>query len=100
MSEFLQQAWRTLQARILSSKARCYQRVFDLAGDNAHEAERVLGDLRRFCRANQSTFDTEAAQAARLAGRREVWLRIANFLDLTDAQVRNLLEVEDDYAGE
>lgn len=45
-------------------------------------ADEVLRDLARFCRANQSTFHTDDRAHALAEGRREVWLRIANHLNL------------------
>jgi hypothetical protein len=43
----------------------------------------VLADLAKFCRAHQSTFHPDTHVAARLDGRREVWLRITQHLNLT-----------------
>lgn len=45
-------------------------------------ADEVLRDLARFCRANQSTFHVDDRAHAMAEGRREVWLRIANHLNL------------------
>lgn len=45
-------------------------------------AERVLIDLARFCRAHESTANPNPQVAARLDGRREVWLRICHHLKL------------------
>lgn len=45
--------------------------------------ERVLRDLAKFCRANETTFHPDARVSAGLEGRREVWLRIQNHLNLT-----------------
>lgn len=42
----------------------------------------VLFDLARFCRANESTYHKDPYEAARLDGRREVWLRINQHLHL------------------
>jgi len=46
-------------------------------------AEEVLADLAKFCRAHESTAAPDAASAARLDGRREVWLRIQQHLNLS-----------------
>lgn len=43
----------------------------------------VLADLARFCRATQSTFHQDPRLAAQLDGRREVFLRIAEHLNLS-----------------
>ena len=50
----------------------------------------VLGDLASFCRANNSTFHKDPYAAARLDGRREVWLRIQNHLQLSQEQLWDL----------
>lgn len=52
--------------------------------------ERVLEDLAKFCRAHESTGHADAAVAARLDGRREVWLRISHHLNLTPEQLWQL----------
>lgn len=84
-----------LQAAVLITKRRCYRAIFLPAdGEPNIESERVLGDLRRFCRAQASTFDPDPYVAARMAGRREVWLRLRHFLDLSDEQVAKFVEVE------
>lgn len=49
---------------------------------NGPLADEVLADLARFCRAYESTHATDARDAARLDGRREVWLRIIQHLQL------------------
>jgi hypothetical protein len=46
-------------------------------------AEKVLRDLARFCRAHESTANPNTHIAARLDGRREVWLRIQAHLKLS-----------------
>lgn len=55
-----------------------YQIVFgnDVAG------QAVLGDLGRFCRADEPCWSEDQRHHARLEGRREVWLRIQNELKL------------------
>jgi len=50
-------------------------------------AEEVLADLAKFCRANQSTFHADPRVHAVAEGRREVWLRITQHLNLTDEQL-------------
>jgi len=72
----------TLQRR------RAYQNTF-----NNHEGEKVLADLRRFCRATTPTADVNNERITYLLeGRREVWLRIQAYLNLTEADVYNLVE--------
>lgn len=49
--------------------------------------QEVLTDLSKFCRATQSTFHPDARAHAVAEGRREVWLRIAQHLNLSDDQL-------------
>jgi hypothetical protein len=52
-------------------------------------AAKVLADLAWFCRAEQSTFHADPRAHALLEGRREVWLRIQEHLNLdTDDLLR------------
>lgn len=48
------------------------------------DAQTILVDLMRFCRANESTAHPDDRASARLDGRREVWLRIQQHLRLDD----------------
>lgn len=50
----------------------------------------VLADLARFCRANTTTFHADARVHAVAEGRREVWLRISQHLNLSDEQLFDL----------
>ena len=71
--------------RWLRSRRLAYLRTFNVEDV---DAQIVLADLARFCRAHDSTFHPQHAQ--RLDGRREVWLRIQHHLQLTDEQVWQL----------
>lgn len=53
----------------------------------------ALEDLNKFCRGDMPTFHADARQHARLEGRREVWLRIQQYLHLSPEELLNL------YAG-
>jgi hypothetical protein len=70
--------------QFISRRRLAYVRTFDTQSPFAEE---VLRDLARFCRANASTFHPDARVEGRLDGRREVWLRIVNHLNLTDEQL-------------
>jgi len=63
--------------RLITGRKRAYQRVFE-----GPDGQQVLIDLARFCRAHESTFDPDARISATLDGRREVWLRIEQHLNL------------------
>ncbi|MED5545632.1 MAG: hypothetical protein VYD90_10300 [Pseudomonadota bacterium] len=58
--------------------------------------ELVLADLRDFSHANEPTiFDTDPLIMARREGRREVFVRIQNFLNLDEHKVQQLMELDD-----
>jgi len=51
----------------------------------------VLADLARFCRARNSTYvKGDPHQSAFLEGRREIWLRIQAFANVTDETLRKI----------
>lgn len=76
MNDYLARAKQFLLGRKAS-----YCRTFTL---ESLDAQAVLIDLARFCRAHTSTAHADTHIAARLDGRREVWLRIAHHLKLDD----------------
>lgn len=73
--------------RFLFGRATVYRRHFDLTNRDAAD---ILRDLAKFCRAHKSTAHTDTHLAARLDGRREVWLRIQNHLQLSDEDLWKL----------
>lgn len=52
--------------------------------------EQVLADLAKFCRAHETTFHPDPNVAHRLDGRREVWLRIQQHLNLSQEDLWHL----------
>ena len=58
--------------------------------------ETVLRDLAGFCRANESTFHEDARLHAVAEGRREVWLRIQNHLNLSPDDLWRLTSGRDE----
>ena len=76
---------------LILSRQKSYKQTF--AGP---VAEDVLRDLALFCRANVSTFDADARLHAVAEGRREVFLRIQNHLNLSPAELWRLTSGEDD----
>lgn len=59
-------------------------------------AQKVLADLNRFCRADKSSFDPDPLIMARREGRRDVWLRIINHLNLDADAVQQFMEIDDE----
>jgi 5-hydroxyisourate hydrolase-like protein (transthyretin family) len=74
--------------RLLTTRKQAYLQTF-----KGIPAEKVLADLARFCRANESTFNPDPRLAANLDGRREVWLRIQQHLNMTDDELYKLNDV-------
>jgi hypothetical protein len=67
----------------LQYRKRAYQRTF--AG--SAEDRLVMADLAKFCRATASCFHPDPRIHARLEGRRDVYLRIANHLNMTPEEL-------------
>lgn len=63
----------------IANRQKAYKNVF--SKENGFSKD-VLADLARFCRANESTFHPDARLHAVAEGRREVWLRITQHLEL------------------
>lgn len=73
--------------RIFSSRKTAYERLFDKTNP---DASIVLADLARFCRATESTFKADDRLHAVLEGRREVWLRIQKYINMTQDELFEL----------
>lgn len=72
----------------IMGRHQAYKQVFE-----GPFGDKVLADLRRFCKASTPSFVPGDPHATSLnEGRREVWNRIQAHLGLTDAQVRQLNE--------
>lgn len=93
----IRDAARRARATILRARADAYRALLGAPGAPRTRAQKiVLADLKRFCRADQPCFDPDPRVHALLEGRREVWLRIASALALTDDEIAELTEVMDD----
>lgn len=76
-------------------RAWLYRIVFTADGATLRlAANHVLADLRDYAFARQSAFDPDPIIMARRQGRRDVWLRISNYLDLDEATVQQLMEID------
>lgn len=76
-----------IRTRIID-KRRAYQ--FTLGNKNDQAAQAVLADLAQFCRASASTFAATEREHCLREGRREVWLRIQKYLNLSDEEIQRL----------
>lgn len=72
--------------------AFAYNRVFDPRSPHTHE---VLKDLAKFCRAHKSTFHADPRIHAVLEGRREVWLKIEQMLNLSPDELYELHKIKE-----
>jgi hypothetical protein len=80
---------------IRRNRMRAYKEVFRQPdGSLTPAAEVVLADLKKFCRADRSThsFGGKPTDMAVAEGRREVWLRLMSFLNMTEADFYHLKE--------
>ena len=68
--------------RFLSTRKQAYRQTF-----KGVHGERVMADLIKFCRAKTSTFHPDARTEGVLQGRREVWLRIAAHMNLSEEEL-------------
>jgi hypothetical protein len=90
--EFLKQRKRAYQLaftnqQIAVTLREAYRKTFGSPAGNE-----VLMDLTKFCRATRSCFDDDARIHAVLEGRREVFLRIQEHLNLTPEQLQALYD--------
>ena len=96
MEERAQSLVLNLLRRRAVTVSRHYKRLFMPTGRPDRDAEIVLADLREFSGMRSSGFSTDPLVMARNAGRREVMMRISDFLDLDESQVAKMMEVEDE----
>ena len=89
---------------LIASRRQAYRRVFFGEGGEPHRnAEIVLADLARFCRARSScavvspiSKQMDPLAMAMAEGRREVWLRIQQYLHMEERVVMQLREADND----
>lgn len=76
---------------VVRTRKIAYGRVFVDGNATPDDMKIVLDDVRNFCRYRKSTFHPNVQHAARLDGRREVALRIDDYLELSvDALIAKL----------
>jgi len=73
--------------RLLANRSLAYRRIF--RGHGA-DTDLVLSDLAKFCRASETTYHLDQRMSDVLIGRREVFLRIAHHLELTEHELWGL----------
>lgn len=77
--------------RLVATRSFAYK--FVLKKDERY-VKLILLDLAKFCRAHESTFHADPRMHAVLEGRKEVWLRIQNFLNLSEQELFDLHSVK------
>ena len=88
---------QSLRVRLMRRRRAGYRALFG-PGDGGFTPaqEAVIADLKRFCHAQTPTYSADPREHALREGRREVWLRIQHFLQLTDGQIADIKETDDD----
>lgn len=79
----------------LNSRRLAYIRVFDKANPDNPDVKALMDDLAKFCRAHESTFHPDARTHALLEGRKEVFLRIQQHLNLPEDELWALYSRKD-----
>lgn len=80
----------------IQKRVVAYNRVFSKENQFTNE---VLLDLAKFCRAHETTFHKDERAHAVLEGRREVWLRIQEHLQLNIEEIYNLHKIKEIQGG-
>ena len=76
---------------LFSKRKVAYQQTFKINGPYSRY---VLEDLAKFCRAHESTFTKDQRTTDLLEGRREVWLRIQSYLELSPDELCSLHHIK------
>lgn len=88
--DFLRQRRHAYQLSFGTAKRAVRLRRAFVNAFGTPSGQMVLADLEKFCRANETCFDTDARVNAALEGRREVWLRIQQHLNLSSEDLFQL----------
>ena len=78
--------------QLIVRRRTAYTSVFNV---ESQFTQLVLRDLAKFCRAHESTFHKDPRIHASLEGRREVWLRIEQYLNLNSEEIYELHKVKE-----
>lgn len=93
----MERAYNATIANWNGKRSQHYKRLFiDDDGTPSIDGEKVLADLRKFCRGDRSTFDADPRIHALLEGRREVFLRILAMLGMPSEATNDFVEVSDE----
>jgi hypothetical protein len=81
---------------LIRGRKYAYGQVFNR---QSSDVRLVLKDLARFCRAHETTYHQDPRLHAALEGRKEVWLRIQNHLELSEFELFELHKAKDATRG-
>lgn len=95
MTEALKEAYEKAK-RFIFHRQHAYKTVFK---DDSLSAQEVLYDLAKFCRAYETTFHQDPRIHGLIEGRREVWLRIQNNINLDSETLWKLHSASDKKIG-
>lgn len=77
--------------KLIGSRSYAYKTLFK---KEDKLVQIVLKDLCDFCRAHETTFNSDPRIHAALEGRREVWLRLQRYTGLSEQELIELHEVK------
>jgi len=93
--------------RKVLNRRNAYRAIFRPGGMLTPAGEIVLADLAKFCRATVSTTAVsrvtgcvDPIASAQAEGRREVWLRLTQHLQLNDADIYRMMQQQQDELTE
>lgn len=72
---------------IFKRKQRAYE---DLFSESSKSTQIVIGDLKKFCRYMESTYDPDPYRQSYLNGRRDVLERILSYVDFSPEQMHEM----------
>lgn len=91
--------YQNITRKLVFRRRDAYRRMFlDIYGNPNADAEVVLADLKRFCCGSKSTIrmnshnEIDPIAMGVAEGRREVWMRLMEYLHLEEKTVTNLME--------
>ncbi len=79
------------QLEVLRARKVAFSRVFRDGTASKDDIKIVMDVLRRFCRADTSTFHADARMHAVAEGRREVWLLVQDYCERSMDELFNKL---------
>lgn len=80
----------------MRKRRAAYREVFGADPDKMTPAQRTVWlDMAKFCYADYPTFDPDPRIHAMKEGRREWWLRVRQFVNLSDRQISAWRDQED-----